>query len=209
MELTVKQRLVRYLAEKGIGQNKFERLAGISNGYIYNLKSTPKEGQLTKILQAAPDLNRVWLLTGEGEMLNTDEPHPVKSFTHGVPYYDVDFRLGFDLMMNDQTARPDYLIDFAPYNKCDVWCNARGDSMAPTIANGDIIALKEIADLSFLTNDEIYAVVTTNDMRTIKRVRDEGDSLLLIPDNKAYSDQRLPKTLVDKVYKVVGCMKMF
>lgn len=72
MELTVKQRLVRYLAEKGIGQNKFERLAGISNGYIYNLKSTPKEGQLTKILQAAPDLNRVWLLTGEGEMLNTD-----------------------------------------------------------------------------------------------------------------------------------------
>lgn len=35
MELTVKQRLVRYLAEKGIGQNKFERLAGISNGYIY------------------------------------------------------------------------------------------------------------------------------------------------------------------------------
>ena len=209
MELTVKQRLVRYLAEKGIGQNKFERLAGISNGYIYNLKSTPKEGQLTKILQAAPDLNRVWLLTGEGEMLVTDEPHPVKSFTHGVPYYDVDFRLGFDLMMNDQTARPDYLIDFAPYNKCDVWCNARGDSMAPTIANGDIIALKEIADPSFLANDEIYAVVTTNDMRTIKRVRDEGDSLLLIPDNKAYSDQRLPKTLIGKVYKVVGCMKMF
>ncbi len=139
----------------------------------------------------------------------SDEPRPVKSFTHGVPYYDVDFRLGFDLMMNDQTARPDYLIDFAPYNKCDVWCNARGDSMAPTIANGDIIALKEIADPSFLANDEIYAVVTTNDMRTIKRVRDEGDSLLLIPDNKAYSDQRLPKTLIGKVYKVVGCMKMF
>ena len=139
----------------------------------------------------------------------SDEPRPVKSFTHGVPYYDVDFRLGFDLMMNDQTTRPDYLIDFAPYNKCDVWCNARGDSMAPTIANGDIIALKEIADPSFLANDEIYAVVTTNDMRTIKRVRDEGDSLLLIPDNKAYSDQRLPKTLIGKVYKVVGCMKMF
>lgn len=209
MERTVKQRLVEYLSEKGIGQNKFERLAGIANGYISNLKSQPKEAHLTKILQAAPDLNRVWLLTGEGEMLVTDEPRPVKSFTHGVPYYDVDFRLGFDLMMNDQTARPDYLIDFAPYNKCDVWCNARGDSMAPTIANGDIIALKEIADPSFLANDEIYAVVTTNDMRTIKRVRDEGDSLLLIPDNKAYSNQRLPKTLIDKVYKVVGCMKMF
>lgn len=72
MEQTVKQRLVEYLGKKGVGQNKFERLAGISNGYISNLKSTPKEGHLTKILQAAPDLNRVWLLTGTGEMLNSN-----------------------------------------------------------------------------------------------------------------------------------------
>lgn len=69
---TVKQRLVHYLKYKKIGQNKFERLAGISNGYIANLKYAPKDAILTKILAAAPDLNRVWLLSGVGDMLLPD-----------------------------------------------------------------------------------------------------------------------------------------
>lgn len=69
MKETVKQRLIEYLKYKGIGQNKFEKMAGISNGYISNIKSTPRDEKLTRILQAAPDLNRIWLLTGDGEML--------------------------------------------------------------------------------------------------------------------------------------------
>ena len=69
METTVKERLIKYLKIKKVGQNKFERLAGISNGYISHLKSSPSTEILMKILDAAPDLNQAWLLTGEGEML--------------------------------------------------------------------------------------------------------------------------------------------
>ena len=80
MEDTVKQRLVKYLKFKGLGQNKFEAMAGIGNGYISNLKKAPGTGHLTKILNAAPDLNERWLMTGEGEMLKTEkkeeEPRP-------------------------------------------------------------------------------------------------------------------------------------
>ena len=72
MEETVKQRLVKYLKYKKIGQNKFESIAGISNGYISNLKSAPGVNILTKILTAAPDLNRDWLVEGKGEMLTRD-----------------------------------------------------------------------------------------------------------------------------------------
>ena len=39
METTVKQRLIEYLRIKKIGQNKFEKMAGISNGYISNIKN--------------------------------------------------------------------------------------------------------------------------------------------------------------------------
>ena len=69
MEITVKQRLIEYLKYKGIGRNKFEMLAGISTGYISNLKKAPGADHLVKILSAAPDLNKDWLLTGEGDML--------------------------------------------------------------------------------------------------------------------------------------------
>ena len=70
VQSTVKQRLIEYLKYKKIGRNRFETMAGISNGYITKLKYAPREEILEKILLNAPDLNRVWLLTGEGDMLN-------------------------------------------------------------------------------------------------------------------------------------------
>ena len=73
MEKSVRDRLVIYLKYKGIGQNLFESQAGISRGYISHLKYSPGAEQLMKILNAAPDLNRVWLLTGEGSMLRTED----------------------------------------------------------------------------------------------------------------------------------------
>lgn len=156
-----------------------------------------------------------WLVDGEGPRYRL--PNEVleniparRSFDAGVPYYNVAFELGFDFMGNDQTINPEYMIDCQPYNKCDAWCNARGDSMRPTISNGDIIAIKEVRDpKSCLINNEIYAIVTTNELRTIKRVRDNGDSVTLIPDNKEYSEQTIDKALLQKVYKVMGSMKIF
>lgn len=171
------------------------------------------ENDVEKISKGA-NVNKEWLLSGEGDkyMEKKDvEPAPeaVISQKNGRPYYNVDFEMGYDFMVNDQTTTPEYLIDFGPYNKCDCWCNARGNSMYPTISSGDAIAIKEIADYSYLISGEIYAIVTSNELRTIKRVRDNGDSLTLIPDNKEYPEQTIPKSAVMKVFKVLGTMKMF
>jgi phage repressor protein C with HTH and peptisase S24 domain len=158
-----------------------------------------------------------WLVDGEGlkyrlpdEVLENTPVRTSYDRSVGRPYYNVDFEMGYDIMVNNQTVNPDFMVDFAPYNKADCWCNARGDSMSPTIANGDMIAIKEVNDpQSCLINDEIYAIVTTNDLRTIKRVRDNGDTITLIPDNKDYSEQTIPKRLILKVYKVIGSVKSF
>ena len=158
-----------------------------------------------------------WLVDGEGpkrrlpmEILETIPARRSYDVHVGVPYYNVDFKMGYELMENSQTVNPDYMIDFEPYNNCDCWCNARGDSMSPTISNGDMIAIKEVKDpKSCLINDEIYAIVTTNDLRTIKRVKDNGDTITLIPDNSKYSEQTIKKDMLLKVYRVMGSFKMF
>lgn len=158
-----------------------------------------------------------WLVEGEGqkfrlpeEVLETIPARRSYDVRVGVPYYNVDFVMGYELLTNEQGVNPDYMIDFEPYNKCDCWCNARGDSMAPTISNGDAIAIKEVRDpRSCLINGEIYAIVTTNDLRTIKRIKDNGDTITLIPDNKDYPEQTIGKEMILKVYRVMGSIKMF
>lgn len=205
---TTKDRLLMLLEKLNMGgQNKFEEFCGMSRGTIAHSKGDVSSTNLSRIAKTYPEVNIEWLVSGNGNMFKET---PIKSYTEGVPYYNVDFEMGFDLMVEDKTANPEYNISFSPYNKCDVWCNARGNSMYPTIASGDIIALKEIKDFSFLVSGEIYAIVTSNGLRTIKRLRDEGEDYVLIPDNKKdYSEQRINKHLVTRVYQVMGCMKMF
>ena len=193
---------------KGISQKRFEQAANLSNGYINSLRHAPSAAKLQSILGAYPELNHVWLLTGEGNMLvEQKSPHVGYDTSKGIPYYNVDFTMGFDLLVNDQTVTPDYYIDFAPFNRCLCWINARGDSMTPTISAGDIVALQRVEDFRYLISGEVYAIVTGNGLRTIKRVNDKGDSLELIPDNKQYEPQTIAKQDVVGVFYVKGCVK--
>lgn len=211
MEESVKERLIAFIKYKGISIRRFEMACGLSNGYIKSLRYTPTMEKMRSIIRAFPEINQTWLLTGEGEMLIKDaEERPRISYTTGRPYYNVDFELGFVELVNDQTVNPDYLIDFAPYNNsCDCWCNAHGDSMYPTISSGDILALKHIDDIRYLINGEIYAIITRNGLRTIKRIHDNGDTVTLIPDNKQVGEQTIPKSLILHIYSVKGCFKTF
>lgn len=168
---------------------------------------------LNKIVEAFPQINKDWLMTGHGDMLISGNKVTVPqiSYTKGVPYYNVDFIGGFDIVLNDQTINPEYLIDFQKYNEATCWCNVSGHSMEPEITHGDIIALKKIEDKSFLPLGEVYAIVTTNGMRTIKRLGPSNDPkcYTLVPTNKSpeYGIQELPKDMIEHIFQVLGCMK--
>ena len=174
---------------------------------------TPSLEVIDAILRTFPDISAEWLIRGEGSMLKSEynEDKPKISYTAGVPYYNVDFIGGFDLVLNDQTIKPEYLIDFKMYNTAECWCNVTGHSMEPEISQGDIIALKELHDWqTYIPSGEIYAIVTT-EHRTIKRVspgKHEG-YILLTPSNPSpeYVPQEIPLSIVQRVYRVLGCMK--
>ena len=161
-------------------------------------------------LKAKFNFNDVWFYDENNE---SNEDKPKINFAKGVPYYNVDFIGGFDLVLNDQTINPEYLIDFQKYNNADCWCNVTGHSMEPEINHGDIIALKKIEDKSFLPLGEVYAIVTTNDMRTIKRLGagKTDDTYTLIPSNKSpeYSPQQLPARMIRTIFQVLGAVKRF
>lgn len=210
--MDLKSRLIEFIDYKGLSVQSFELQCGLSNGAVSKMGNNTRRSTIDKISKTYPELNTNWLLTGEGGMLlDSIDSVPQKSFTNGVPYYNVDFIGGFNIVLNDQTAKPEYLIDFKKYNEATCWCNVTGHSMEPEITHGDIIALKKIEDKSFLPLGEVYAIVTTNGMRTIKRLGPSSDPkcYTLVPTNKSpeYGIQELPKDMIEHIFQVLGCMK--
>ena len=207
--MTVKERLIEYLDFKHISKSDFGRTIGVSSAYVSSIRKSIDDEKVLRISEKYSDLNIDWLLYGKGSMLKSDTP--VKSFTSGVPYYNVDFLGGFDLLPDDQTTRPEYLIDFKAYDRATCWCNISGHSMEPEISSGDIIALREVPDPTFLPFGEVYAIVTTTGMRTVKRIGPgkDAETYALIPANKSpeFGVQEIPKSMVAKVFEVLGCMK--
>lgn len=136
------------------------------------------------------------------------------SDTQGCPYYDVDFMGGFDVMVNNQTNTPDGYINIPAYNSPGLmWCNITGHSMEPMINHGDIVALRELADWhTYLPKGEVYGIVTTNGLRTVKIVRKGSDSehLRLVPVNTSeYDEEEIPVTAIIRVFQIVGNLKRF
>lgn len=69
MEDTINQRLKTFISYKGISIREFERVCGLSNGYVSGIKHVILPEKMANISLHFPDLNTVWLLTGHGEML--------------------------------------------------------------------------------------------------------------------------------------------
>ena len=73
----IRERLRKFIDYKGISRYKFYKDLGLSNGIL------DKEGNIgsdkcEKIIYQYPDLNIIWLITGEGDMLyNSTKNHNV------------------------------------------------------------------------------------------------------------------------------------
>lgn len=209
--MSVKERLTQFIKSQGLTVQKFEARCGLSNGYISSMRKSMGTQKLEIVLSEFPDLNRDWLLYGEGSMLKSDSETAVINHTDGIPYYDEDFVLGFSEIGFPFAEKPSFLVRMPKYQNATLWCNATGDSMEPEINSGDVVALQLVEDHSFLVYGDVYAIVTTNGLRTIKRLgkSEDKDCYRLIPTNHAYDDQDIPKDKILRVFRVLGNLHTF
>lgn len=89
MENNVQQRLMSFILFIGISKSRFEQQCGLSNGYINSIKKGIGTEKLQDILRAFPQLNREWLLYGEGEMLKPQQPSVQQNNYNGNNNYVV------------------------------------------------------------------------------------------------------------------------
>jgi len=203
-------RFDKYMACTNLNDNKVTQQLGLSVGTIGKSR---KEGRdlsdrvVEQILNFYTNLNRVWLLTGEGEMLSAGKR---------IPLYDDDVTIGGvnGSMANvDDAARPTEWIDAGDwFPNATSAIHHYGDSMTE-YPSGCILALKRVNNWSLLINGENY-VIETDEFRITKQVQDDGDCIVAYSSNtETYPDGRLihapiriPKESIRHLDLVLGCV---
>ena len=92
-------RLMQFIQQAGLSARQFDISIGASNGYTLRMKKNRASigsDVIENILKIYPQLNVVWLLTGEGSMLKGQEKN--------MP-------LDFDLLPRDKQVEIESLIE--------------------------------------------------------------------------------------------------
>lgn len=155
--MSVAHRLSLYIDYKFGSVSSFERSLSFSNGsiasQINNNKSIGSD-RLEKILNSNPELSAEWLLTGNGDMIKSNQPtiqqlyHPKSTELiqeeQTVNLYDFEASAGLRTLFDNGRANVIDTIRIPNLPKCDGAIHIVGDSMYPLLKSGDIVLYKEI-----------------------------------------------------------------
>lgn len=205
--MDIKERIKQFADSKGIPIYKFESTAGLSNGYVNGIRKGIGSEKLSDILRAFPELNRNWLLFGEGEMLRTGAPAEASASEDAPPPQLIPAPPGKGLPLIPLPAMAGFLkgaadIDpneiewyFVPaFRDCQFLIRVKGESMSPRYLSGDIVACREVQDTgTFFQWGKTY-VLDTDQGVVIKRVRpsEKENHILCVSDNPEYDPFDVP-----------------
>lgn len=75
--MAVKERLREYIKVLGISEREFCRRIGVSTSYVNSIRTSIQPDKMKSIGEQFPELNPMWLITGDGEMLQRDNINQV------------------------------------------------------------------------------------------------------------------------------------
>lgn len=212
--MTTKARLEEFIRFKGLATSRFESMCHLSNGYVRNLKNQVGDEKLNNILSAFPELSKVWLLTGEGEMLNTDAPVVEQRKQESeenegklIPLLPLSAEGGsLDGFDNLGVSLPDCEVIYSPIKDADMAITVSGKSMEPDYPEGCRVVVKRINHALFIEWGREYVLDTINGI-VLKTLEPSDDPNFirctsLNPDQRRYAPFEIPKESVRGVYRV-------
>ena len=184
----------------------------MSDGYVSSMRKSLGTGKLENVLNAYPELNRNWLLYGEGLMTNPGDLTPVITDTPGnggIPLIPIEAFAGYGSPAFDDMRVEDY-YQVAEFKQADFLIRVKGNSMYPKYSSGDIVACKIVKETLFFQWNKIYAIYTRSQGVMVKRVKKstlEG-YILLVSDNEKYEPFDVPLNDIEAIALVIGTIRV-
>lgn len=201
-------RFDKYMIYSGLNDNQVTKDAELSVGTIGKSRQENRDLSnrvLNKLLQVYPEISRVWLLTGEGQMLVGDTPETEEQIVGQnlseseflelknkglelVPEYSEAFRAGNAGNMLYTDAIASYWS--LPNVHADMIIPVEGDSMAPVYPSGTKLAVRKF----FFSPDEPYSIPFGEVYAIVVRYTQEDPPVCYIKRLKRHDDRdRAPR----------------
>lgn len=192
-----------------LGQSK-EHISRMANGKV-NLTAN----HAYEIANKFPEVNLDFMLNGEGPMFHL-EPLTVqdpksnyitaksKQLPKTLAIYDLDVQAGTMPLFDDVSKDPIESISFLGSEQCDFAVKVHGESMTGKIANGGIVAVKEINDLEIIPFGHIF-LIFTSDLRMVKYIRKSKvskDHIRLCSHNPDFEDFDIHRSKIIRLFIV-------
>lgn len=208
------ERFDKYMKTKGLNDNKVTNSLGLSIGTLGKSRKENRdlsERNIEKILNFYTDLNRTWLLTGEGSMFTT-EPS-LAGFNEleytRVPLLPISAQGG---SLNDfvvSVSLQDCEKIISPINGADIAITISGDSMADEYPNGSIVLAKRINERAFIDWGKVYVLDTCNGVVVKTLTPSEKEDCVRcvsINPDPIYAPFEVALNDIYGVYRVMLCM---
>lgn len=211
MKNTPQERLRALIENMGLSVNRFEIACGLSNGSVSKVGQQISTKMLEKIQAQYPNVNRDWLLTGNGEMLVAEEPVTTEEVVM-VPLYNLDARGGFG---TNEVLEPEYVDTLMPFSCSmarpgDIAIHVYGNSMYPKYPNGTILLIRQLETwYEYVELGAAYVIETTDGQRYLKNVcgAEREGFFLLKSINPEFDPSEMPKTLIRHMFRVVASLE--
>lgn len=165
---------------------------------------------IEQILNFYTDLNKVWLLTGEGEMLQSGaDSTETTDVANKIPLLPVSAQGGSlnDFVVSVKESDCERII--SPIKDAEYAMSVSGDSMSPEYPSGSQILIKRINEKAFIDWGRTYVLDTCNGT-VIKRLfpTESKDRVICKSINPEYPPFEVCLADVYGVYRVLMCMSL-
>jgi hypothetical protein len=224
-KVNTKKRLQEFVKYKGTGRNNFEKVIGISSGYLSSESPSVGSEIIRKIVHHYPDLNIEWLITGNGKMLKTpyweetgtDRDIRYKKLIY-VPlvsrYSQAEYihRLNDKLYINTLPTLPVMVENESKgtYMCFEMWNDSMNDGSDNSYNPGDILVCREIDNIErqkrlYFGKPKPFVIIHKKDGVTVRQITNhdiEKGAITVHSPNPLYGDSPIHLQEVKKLFNV-------
>lgn len=207
---TVKGRLMEFLRTRKISRKEFSEAMGLSLNYVGAIRKSLPAERMRRLMELYPELNRDWLLYGEGEMLNDRDEPSATADGYAVPLLPVEASAGTMSQISQGVMPYECETIMSPVKGVDMAIKVCGDSMEPTFSNGDTLLIRKINDKAFIPWGHPVVIDTENGV--LVKALYPGDTTGEVQarsHNPAYPPLDIPKSTVYGLYKIIGRISLY